>query len=167
MTFRIDDKGTTVSPDLGRMAVKGDPYPGVADEFEFVGYDPDKPAVEPVDDNIIAILKDIRGALRNPPKANPFWFQHIKTLPNIDNGEITIQTSEEFRHIWVAKAPRALNVYAGLGKSLFLISLAVGESMRASLPFAVNGVTIDWLTAGGAHQITVITSSEKLEVDRI
>lgn len=167
MRFRIDQSGQTVSPDLGKMAIVGDPYPGVADEFEFAGFNPDKPAVRTTDDDIISILKDIRKHLVNPPKANPFWFERILQLPNVDNSEQSIQSTEQFRHIWVAKAPRALNVYAGLGKSLFVGSLAVGESLRVSLPFPSQGVTLDWATAGGSHYVTVVMSSEKLEIDKV
>jgi hypothetical protein len=167
MVLRIDGSKTTISPDLGRMAIDGDPYPGVADEMEFVGFDPDKPAVQQHDDDIISILKDIRNAIRNPVKLNPFWFERILQLPNVDNSEISVQSTEPFKHIWVARAPRVLNVYAGLGKSLFVGSLSVGESLRVSLPFQSQGVTLDWATAGGNHYVTVVMSSEKLEIEKV
>lgn len=165
--FRIDQTGQTVSPNLGQLAIQGDPYPGVADEMEFIGFNPDKPAVEQHDDDIISILKDIRSAIRNPPKLNPFWFERVLQLPNVDNGEMSVQSTEPFKHIWVARAPRVLNVYAGLGKSLFVGSLVVGESLRVSLPFQSQGVTLDWATAGGLHFVTVVLSSEKLEIDKV
>lgn len=161
--FRINDEPTIESA-RGNLAVAGDPYPGVADDAGFVGYNPDLPAGPDHHDNVISLLQAIRDQLVNPPKSPPFWAEFYRTIPNTTTGELVVDTPQNFQYVYVSRAPVAMNVYANR-KGMFLHSLAVGENLKVKYPYPLKAITLEW-TAGGGGQVGVILSTEELTIEK-
>jgi hypothetical protein len=150
----------------GDIKVEGDPFPEVSTEPEFYGFNPNLPAVN-TDDNVFTLLREIRDLLQYPNPVEPFYFNFWRDIPNTLSGQLEIQAYQEFNNIWIAKAPRTLNIYAGIGASLFLGSITVGKSLRAQLPFPVNAVTIEWVAAAAGQQIGGVLSSDPMKIEII
>jgi hypothetical protein len=160
--FRVDTAGVKDSPDLGNMAINQ--LPPIADIGTSIN--PDVPAHETFPDNIGELLEKIEINTRK--NADPrVWEEFVFTF-KAAAGETTFYAHTDAKYIFISRTPLALNVYGGAGRSLYLGSLPIGKAMSVKLPFAMNGLLIEW-TGGltGTEQIKVIFSSERLEVDII
>lgn len=155
-----------VRPINESIAVQGDPFPEVADEPEFYGYNPDLPAVHP-DDDVFSLLREIRDTLKKPDPNSDYWMLYARQIPPTTTGEISIVDNNNFRYLYVANAPRILNVYMGIGKALYLGQIPIGKSLQASLPFVTDGVTLEWIDNGGGatQSVVIVLSSKELKVD--
>lgn len=161
--FGYDTSGETHSPDTGNMSAFD------LDFTEDIGspINPDVPAVETYPDNIGALLKQIEINTRKPPEPHVYE-QYIWTFPASMAGEQSFSAHEDHKYIFITRTPRAISVYAGIGRTLYLGALAIGQAMSAKLPFPTRGITIEWAsTANANEQIAIIFSSERLEVDII
>jgi hypothetical protein len=165
--FRIDTSGVLLSP---RTDAEIDPFPGVSgtiDENPLYAIDPDAPAIAEPDPKITDLLKEIRDNTKKPFGHSLYWTEVVQ-LPNTTDGEISVYAPESFRNLYVARAPRPLNVYAGVGKTLFLASIPIGKSLRSELPFIIDGITLEWVAATPAiGYVTVVFSSEPFKVEII
>lgn len=162
--FRLNDTREVARNKLGRGALINE-FPDTPDALTFVPEDANYPELVPENDDILAILRDIRNLLRSHKKLPPFFAEQIKTLPALANSSLTIEATEQFRTIWIPRTPRAIIVYAGMGRALPIASLDAGESLRATLPYPVQGVTVEWTTAAQIDYLHILLTSESMSVE--
>jgi hypothetical protein len=162
---------------LGNMAIT-DPYPGITgilddnadiQENPLYSIDPDKPASPAPDPSITDLLQAIRDNTAQAPGQDLF-FTAVQFIPGAtaSDGEVSVYAPESFRHLYVAKVPRGLNVYAGAGKSLFLAAVPTGKSLRAEMPYTIDAITLEWIAATAPDQyVSIVFSNRKFDVQVI
>lgn len=166
--FRINDTNQLAQTKLGRTMQARDDYPGVSDTGDFQNFDPTQPiAYDPQADDVVGILKDIRTLLRTPEKLTPLFAEYIKPLPATANSEISFQTNEDFRNIFLSPTTRDVTVIAGLSSGIVLATVVAGKGLKATLPFPIIAVTLQWTTAPTLAYAHIVLSSEPMSVDII
>lgn len=171
LDFFKDDQ--VVAGDLGRGywdAVKSDEkFPGISPS----GYpddvpDPDVPAVPAPEESIFSLLREIRDRLPTDRVGNKVMMTLVQTLGTAA-GEKTFAHKPQWRYFYISNpTARAINVYLGVGRVLFLGTIPAGRTMRGEMPFPQDDLTITWdAGASSTEQITVILSSGKIDVSVI
>lgn len=166
--FGIDTAGITNSPDLG-LTANIDMEPGIsnADTMEtmFQMPDIDTPAVDANPETVTDLLRQIRNNT-DPGDNSTVWYPYVQQL-TAAAGEASIRIPTPFKHVFVHKVPRDMDVYAGSGRAFFLGTVTAGHSLRAQYPFPMDGVTLVWGAGAGSDYVAVTLSSEKFDVEII
>lgn len=169
--MKPDVTDETLPTDLGRgsidrMRAENDPWPGVADNGEFVLTDADAPAYDAGADDIMSVLRDIRGLLAGQGSAGraPLFYPIVYSLP-AGAGETSLAFPGRFRSIFVSPVPRRVAVYAGQGRTMLLGSLEAGQYLNGTIPFDTNGITLVWGAGSASDTFVAHLSNERVDID--
>lgn len=170
MTFLRDLlKTDTRSPGLGAgywdQVASDEKFPGISTTGDVSDFpDPDVPALPSPDEDMFSLLRQIRDRLP-ASHADVIWMTFVETL-GAAAGSKTFRYRPEWRYFYLSNpTARAVSVYLGAGKTLFLGTLPAGKSMRGEMPFPQDDLTVTWAAdASATDQITLIVSSGKIDI---
>lgn len=130
---------------------------------DFLPPDPDRTAFIEHRRDIPELLEQIEANTRKPEPEGVIWVQRSVRIP-ASAGELTVNFGTEARFLFLPESPRAIRVYVGESKGLYLAALAVGQTLQAEVPVATHGLFIEY-DAGTEAYLNVYLSSKKVDVN--
>lgn len=145
--------------DIDYVTSVREPGPGT----DFLPPDVNRTAVIPHDRDLIELLEEIESNTRKPISEGVIWQQRSQRLP-AGAGELTVQATDEVRHIYIPNVPREMTVYAGQSSGLFLGTLTIGQTLQVELPYFTNGVFIVYAAGVADQHVNVYFSSKSIDI---
>lgn len=168
--LRVNTSDETRSGGLGAgywdQVAEDKRFPGISPTGDVSDMpDPDVPAVPAPNKTVPNLLEQIRDRLPVPDHRT-IWMSFTQTLTTAA-AEFVFSHPQTWRYFFLSNpTTRALNVYLGRGKSLFLGTVPAGKNMVGEMPFGQNDLTVTWDAGGTAtEQISLIVSSGKIDIE--
>lgn len=144
-----------------------DPEPGVREPeagTDFLPPDPDLPAVQTHDRDILTVLENIENNTSGLRQHEGIIWQPLNRRLPATAGDVSVLGTERVKNIYIPNAPRTMTIYTGSSRGLYIGKLEEGQSLNVELPYYTNGVFIEYEDGTDGDQINVYLSSKPISI---